>query len=285
MEVNFGANQTPVEQTAAPAQSQPQPQVPARIESSTPATNSMLLGDTLPKFTDVILPRLNIVQNIGALKDSFDPGSIVYAQNVELFIPQVLNAKTGVLERPATAPVILTVLGFKPVRYCEKVAGGVRGVTVNTEQEVRAAGGTLSWAEWNLKKESGMKRFEELHDALVLIERPEICKPQSGEDPTFNYEVEGKFYTIAFWAFRGTSFTDGCKRVLFPARLTGCLRKDWFAWSWAVSTRENTYPNGNKAWVPVFLPNKAATPALTAFARDVITAKPKAADPADDSAQ
>lgn len=281
-EVKFGANETQVPATPAV----PVPNTTTAVATtgaSTPATNVMLLGDKLPTFDKVILPRVNVVQNIGELKESFDPGTIVYAQNVELFIPQILNAKTGVLERPATPPVIMTILGFKDPRYVEKVAGGARGITVNSEQEVRAAGGTLSWQEWNLKKEAGMKLFQELADALVLIKRPAHCAPADpADEATFTYEIEGEFYTLAFWAFRGTAFTNACKRVLFPARLTGCLRKNGYpSWSWAVSAREETYQNGNKAWVPVFLPNKSNSPSLMAFAQEVLTAKPQAEEPTD----
>jgi hypothetical protein len=274
-EVVFGANQQPVAAEAAPATpATPESQVPAVAQTYAPPAQNRLVGDYLPSFGDIILPRLNIVQNIGDLKDSYEPGSLVYAQSVELFVPQSLNAKTGIVERPATPPVIVTILGFKENRYVEKVAGGARGLICKTEQEVRAAGGTLEWAEWNLKKASGMKRFEVLADALVLIQRPESCKPaDGGEDPTFVYEVEGNCYTLAFWALRGVTYTAAGKRVLFPARKTGCLKKDWFHWSWAMSTREETYPNGNKAWIPILLPAKANTPAMDAFCLDVLTAK------------
>jgi hypothetical protein len=41
-------------------------------------------------------------------------------------------------------------------------------------------------------------------------------------------------------------------------------------WSYAVSTKEKSFPNGNASWVPVIVPNKKSSPAFLEFAREVL---------------
>ncbi len=284
MECKFGVNEQPVPTAAAPAApaTHTQTQLPAtRPTQTSVATNNILRGEFIPTFDDIILPRLNIVQNIGKLSEHFSKGSIVFNQQEEIFAPPVVNTETGAVTRPATPPVILTVLGFCPIRYVEKVPGGGKGLMVNTESAVTAAGGTLDYQEWKLKQAAGMKRFERLADAVVMIERPDRFP---NDESIFNYEVDGKQYVIAKWAMRGTSYTEAAKRVFFTAFRTGCLMKGGYpSWSYAVSTRQNSYDTGNKAWVPVCVPSKKSTPAFMEFARTVLTAPPpSAAGAADD---
>src|SRR5688572_28922733 len=105
--------------------------VPATAPKSKALTApiGLALGDRLPSFEDVIMPRLNIVQNVGDLKDSFPLGAIVFNQATVLFTPPIVNAKSGIQEKAASAPLIITCLGFRPDRFVEKVQGG-RGMIV-----------------------------------------------------------------------------------------------------------------------------------------------------------
>lgn len=277
MEVSFGQNEqaapvvdvqatvtTPaVAPTPAPA---PASQVPATVRSG-PAARTRILGDELPDFKDVIMPRLNIVQNIGKLSEDIgEPGALVYNQNSVLFLPPVIQ--NGQVKRQPSPPVIITVFGFRPTRFCEKVQGGGRGIIVNSEDEVRANNGTLDWAEWNAKKASGMKRFEPLADALVALRRPADIDP---EGAVFNYDVDGEKYALAMWALHGTSYTAACKRTFFAHRFTGCLRQGGYpSWNYSLTTREESYPNGNKSWIPVCSPVKKNTEAFLDFVRSII---------------
>jgi hypothetical protein len=136
-------------------------------------TGGLMLGDTIPDFKDIILPRLNIVQGVGNLKDQFPQGAIVFNQSTVLFVPPDIDPQTGNVRRAATAPVGITVLGFRPSRFVEKIEGGGKGLIVNTEAEVRSNGGTLDYKEHKLKKASGMRLFQVLAEGLVAIERPE----------------------------------------------------------------------------------------------------------------
>lgn len=284
MEVNFGNSPdapaaTPVPETPAPAET-PAP-VAAPPSSAVPATTTrLLLGDKLPDFKDVILPRLNLAQNIGKLQETFDPGTITYDTKMALFIPGLIDAKTSTVKRAPTTPVTMIVLGFKPTRYCEKVKwgaeGGSSGMIVDSEEAVRANGGTLDYKEFKAKEAAGMKRFEPLADALVAVERPEgkdsegneLC-PDDGS--IFNFEVEGKKYLLALWGLRGTCYTAACKRVLFQARLIGCLRNGGYpSWTFGVTTHEESWPGNVKSWIPIFSPLKPSTAEQLNFAKSIL---------------
>lgn len=257
---------------AAPIPVPPTCGVPATVNKSTAmAPSGIVLGDNIPDFKDIILPRINIVQGIGQLKDVFPIGAIVFGQNTVLFTPPVVDGKTGNVKQAATPPVLLTVLGFRPTRFAEKVQGGVRGMLVNTEDEVRAAGGTLDYKEWNLKKAAGMKRFEPLAEALVAIERPAHV---ADDETVFVYPVvdgdKTRKFALALWAMKGTSYTAAAKRVFFTNRAVGCLRKGYPTRSFNMTTVYETFDNGNGAWIPVCLPAAESTPGFMEFARAIL---------------
>ena len=264
-EVSFGTQEgsTPVEQVEVmPAA--PVPQVPATTTAEVPARR-MRLGDELPGFKDVILPRLNIVQNMGQLKDSHPVGAIVFNQRVPLFTPPVV--KNGTVEKSGTPPVNITVLGIVSKRYAEKVSG-IGGLIVNTEDDVRAAGGTLDYKEWELKKASGMRRFEPLADLLVVIRKPENF---ADEDHTiFGHDVDGSHYVLALWAVKGSAYTAAMKRVFNYERLSGCLKEGYPTCNFSLTTRYETWNNGNSAWIPVCIPNKKNTPKFMEFVHQII---------------
>jgi len=292
MEVTFAKDptanpSTPVEQkpvievaavvTPAPTAETPAaptaPAAPVTVPAVTGAgavarpNNALLLGDVLPDFSEMILPRINLVQNIGGLKDSFEPGTLLYNQQTPLFIPGRINDKTKTVERQATPPVKMTFIGFRPTRYVEKVIGGGKGLMVKTEAEVTAAGGTLDYTEWKLKEKSGMKRFEPLADGMVVIERPELV---ADDDTIFVYDINGKKYALALWAVRGTSYTNLCKRVLFPARRMGALRHGGFpSWSYNLSSSEVPFGQ-NRSWIPVAVPCCKNTPEMLSFVKEIV---------------
>jgi hypothetical protein len=290
MEVNFGANATPVVDTTVPEKpsspslptaggqqfSSPAALAMATVPGvgvpSTDATGGFLAGDTLPGFRDIILPSINIVQSTGELKDSFPIGSIVFGQNLEIFrVPQIDKA-TGNIKVPGTAPLNLTIIAFRPTRFVEKLSqaarsAGVRGALVNTEAEVRAAGGTLDYNEWRLKEASGMKRFEYLATAFVVIKRPETI---ADDDTVFTFQVGDAKYALALWNMKGTSYTHAAKKVFFTARRMGCLSKGGYpSWNYSISTRTET-TNGNTYYVPVALPCAPSTPEMLDFIKSVI---------------
>jgi hypothetical protein len=248
----------------------PSPGVPAKIHSGAIAPGGIVLGDKIPDFKDIILPRLNLVHPVGQLKDQFIVGSIVFGQNVVLFTPPVVNPRTGNVETPASPPVNITVLGFRPTRFVEKVVGGAHGLIVDTEDQVRANGGTLSYKEWELKKSSGMRLFQEMAEALLAVERPESC---NDDGTVFNYSVTDgdtiKKYALCLWAMKGTAYTAAAKRVFFTARAVGCLNAGYPTYNYSLTTRLEQFKS-NSAWVPVCIPAAKSTPGFMEFARQVL---------------
>jgi hypothetical protein len=294
MEINFGSSQTPIidvvatpviDVVATPVESTPglsgvgltsggkvvsPPATSLGVPTTINGDGGFILGDSLPGFSDIILPRLNIVQGVGLLKDSFPQGSIIYNQDFPLFtLPTnpIIDPATGNVlapARPATAPINMTVIGFRPTRFVENVKGGARGIICNTESDVRAAGGTLDYNEFKLKEASGMKRFDTLAEAFVIIRRPEHVKD---DDTRFTFLVDGNKYALALWAMKGTAYTHAAKRVFFTARKMGCLQKGGYpSWNYSISTRPETR-NGNTYFVPVCIPNSPNTPQFLAFVR------------------
>lgn len=244
----------------------PASQVPAvRSNNTALAPAGLVLGDRLPELKEIILPRLNIVQNIGDLKDTFAPGTLVYDQKVELFTPPIV--KDGVVKKEPLPPVSLVVLGFRPTRFVEKVEGGGRGMIVDTEDQVRANGGTLDYNEWKSKKASGMKRFESLAEALIAIRRPAHLKD---DETVFVYPVGAHKYALALWGMKGTAYTVA-KRAFFTPRAMGCLKKGGYpSFNFAITTKEESYPGGNKAWVPVCIPTDPTDETFLEFARQIL---------------
>jgi hypothetical protein len=316
MEIDFGKNQTPViDVVATPVEGVSVPSItgggpvdpakltaggqtfssPAALADATslgvPATigdEGFVMGDHLPGFKDIILPRVNIVQGVGLLKDSFPQGAIVYNQDFPLFtLPTqpIVDTTTGTVvvpARPATPPVNMTVLGFRPTRFVENVKGGARGIICNTEEQVRANGGTLDYNEFKLKEASGMKRFDTLAEAFVIIRRPDHVKD---DDTRFTFLVDGHKYALALWAMKGTAYTHAAKRVFFTARKMGCLQKGGYpSWNYSISTRSETN-KGNTYFVPVCLPCAPNTPAFLDFVKSILNPAPATASASSDSAE
>lgn len=271
MEITFGPGATPVENiTASPTPTAvPGISVPAVVGASLPAIRGpTALGDLIPDFSDTILPRLNIVQNIGPLKDSFRPGSIVFGRQVPIFIPGIVDRATSTVKEAGTKPATITVLGFWPTRYIEKMAGGARGLIVDTEQEVSENGGTLNYQEWQLKKASGMKKFEEYADALTLVERPEHI---ADDGTIFVFQCEGKKYALARFGMKGTIYNAAAKGVFFTARRMGCLNAGGYpSFCYYISTKLQTWPGGNSSFIPVCVSGSKSSPAFLDFVADIL---------------
>lgn len=255
-----------------PAPQQNAVAVPNRSTALSPV--GLVLGDKIPDFNDIILPRLNIAQNIGELGTTYNPGTVLFNQSTVLYVPAFVHPKDPSQNTPASKPFNMICLGFRPTRYVEKVEGGGRGIIVNTEAQVREAGGTLDYQEWQLKKAQGMKRFEALAEALIAIERPETC---ADDDSVFVYPVDGKKYALALWGMKGTSYTEAAKKVFFTNRSVGCLREGYPTRVFAFSTRWKTFGASNGAWVPVLIQSDKTSPEMLAWVAGVLNAPPQEA--------
>src|SRR6266566_1004863 len=138
MKTKFGAGETPAE---TPVEATVIASETSQAVATVPSPrNNFVLGDYLPSFDQVVLPRINVAQNIGQLQDTFDSGTIVLARQTVLFLPPDIDLTTGTVRRTATPPAIMTVLGFRKTRFVEKTKGGAKGLIVQTEQDVVRAG-------------------------------------------------------------------------------------------------------------------------------------------------
>jgi hypothetical protein len=267
MEVDFGANQTPVTEQAANPKAQPT--VETSAVATVPRTGGLMLGDHIPDFSEIVFPRLNISQAIGELKDEFAPGTLVFDRKLAIFTPPILAG--GRLVEEGTEPATITVIGFRPTQFAEKVEGGLRGLIVNNEKDVLTCGGTTNYKEWELKKNSGIKYFQHLATALCLVERPSYVKD---DDTIFNFEVEGKKYTFALWSMKGASYTAAAKKVFFTKRSMGSLKKGYPTFAFSVSTKFSQWSGGKEAWVPVCVEKEKNSEAMLTFLRDFLTGTP-----------
>jgi hypothetical protein len=252
---------------AAPAAA-PSQAVATRPSHSLSNRGGFVLGDVIPDFSEIV----NLVHGIGKLKESFPVGAIVFNQSTVLFTPPLLrkNEQLGVDEvvSPALPPVNITVLGFRPTRFVEKVDGGGRGIICNTEDQVRSCGGTLDYKEWELKKASGAKLFQPLAEALVAIRRPAHC---ADDDSVFVYPVDGHKYALGLWGMKGSAYTAAAKTVFFTHRKMGCLMKGYPTKNYNFTTKLKPLgPKKNPTWVPVCIPAENSTPEFIAFVSEVL---------------
>lgn len=242
------------------------------------STQAIARRDSRPTLAEVILPRLNLVHSVGLLKDSFPSGAYVFNQELILYTPPQINAKTQTVERAGTPPIITTFLDVRPMRFFQNVKGGGRGLICNTEEEVRAAGGTTVYAEWKLKEKDGILRFDPGCDCLLALERPE-CVADDGT--TFVFEVGDKKYALALYNMKGSAFTS-LKKSVNTARLLGCLRDGIAVHSWALSARLEPTPDKTSSyWKPVLTPAKKSTPEFLAWAQGVLAAPTRDSDIAE----
>lgn len=218
-------------------------------------------------FEDVILPRLNCTQKVGDLSEVFNPGELILNQTTVVHVPA--NKEKNIA---GSGPLIIIPIGFKKTQFVEKVAGGGRGLFVNTEAEVVAAGGTLDWKEWDASRTSvtPKKRFERYATCLLLIEKPVGILPDA-EHQVFTHEVEGKFYALALLGMKGTWYTGMAKR-LFTEKKIGFLKGGYPTFAWNLTTEIKSFPGAdggkNYAAVPVLSNGARTSPALQTYIKD-----------------
>lgn len=257
MEINFAKSDIDTTQTTNAAQ------LPAVRENLPVAKREGMLAD-------VVVPRCHLVHSVGILKDSFQPGSYVYAQSTTLYTPPVINAKAQTIEKPGSPPLNVTFLDIRPKRYFEKVEGGGRGLILDTLEEVAAEGGTTNWKEFELKKKDGIKKFDEAQDCLLAIERPEMV---ADDDTIFVFDIGGRKYALAMYNFKGSAGFTPLKSTVLTHKLIGCLRDGISKHSYAFSSTLKPTPNGkNTYWCSVLVAQKANSPELLEFAKKVMNA-------------
>lgn len=212
-------------------------------------------------LSEVSIPRLNIVQKVGPLSEDWDPGVILLDKSLVVYSP----AKGKDPEVPAE----ITVLGFRPTQWTERVAGGEFGRLFQTEQEVYANGGTTDYEQWktSCKTKDEIPYFQRLATCLVLLKRPAGVDE---EKAFFSYEFGGADYAVAQWSMKGAAYTAGAK-VIKSARKMGHLRKGFCSAPYLLTTKAKSFgEQGHSAIIPVLKPGHAHTPEFVAFARGIL---------------
>lgn len=162
--------------------------------------------------SDLILPRLHLVQKVGPLSENFTPGSIVFQKEVELFT--LKDAK----------PLSLVVLQAKK-RYQENVDFGSdeMGQVVDTIAEVKSKGGWIEYREGDKGREA--PPWSERLDVVVCLQAPE--GDASGLFPSVH---ASKSYVVACWTLAKSSYNAAGKKLL-TARV-GALKDAGFTGAW-----------------------------------------------------
>lgn len=210
-------------------------------------------------FDDIILPRLNIVQGVGDLSAIFNPGELVLNQSLVIHVPANPVKKVA-----GTPPLNFTVIGFKRRQFVEKTVGGAMGNLFGTEQEVADNGGTL---DYNEALRSGKTLYQRLATALLLIEKPEHIDDEDHVE--FPNECEGKFYALALWSMKGTSYTNAAK-LMFTARKLGHLKRGYAKQAWTLTTQLRKFGE-NFAHVPILRAGARHTDEFDAFVTRVLS--------------
>lgn len=236
---------------------------PAQVASDPPT----IYDDSNISFEDVIVPRLSIVQKVGDLSEVFEAGEVVLNKTTVVHVPE--NKTKGIA---GSGPLVIIPIGFKKTQFVEKVAGGGRGLFVNTEAEVIAAGGCLDYKEWqnSLATANPKKRFERYATCLLLVQQPVVLLPDV-EHQIFTHEIEGRYYALALQGMKGTAYTGMAKR-LFTERKIGFLKGGYSTFSWNLTTEIKSFPGAdggkNYAAVPILGNGVRSTPALLQYVKD-----------------
>jgi hypothetical protein len=194
---------------------------------------------------EVILPRINLVQGIGDLSNIYNKGEIVLNKELVIYKPKKGEDKNH-------EALEITVVGFFPTRWTERVSGGALGRLFDTAAQVVAAGGTTDYNTAMKAEKDGndIPYFQQLATALILIKKPSFV---NDDGIYFSEQIGEDSYTFALWSMKGSAYTSGAK-VLKTARKMGFLKGGYPKFSWKLDTQVKAFGTGNSAVVPVLRP-------------------------------
>lgn len=242
------------EAPAAPVDNNPN-QLPAVVpEAGVPAVAQPgFFNDDSLDPSDLSVPRLNIVQKVGELSNTYDPGAILLGGQLIL-----RDAPKG---KEVGKPIRFLIVGFQPTVFVERVEGGLRGNMLRSEADVVAKGGTL---DWNESKQTGKTWYQRSATALIAIEQVEGLGNEH-----FPNTFDGKRYALALYTMKGTGYNQAAKRIKSERKI-GFLREHGYRGGfWTLSSKLETNKQ-NSYYVPVVNPAGVTSEAFRTELRDLL---------------
>lgn len=147
---------------------------------------------------DLSVPKLNIVQAVGPLSEDFKPGTVLFNKTLTL-VPANDDPKEW------TPPLEITVLNArKQFQEVKDYDSDEQGRTVDSMEEVEAAGGWIVW------KNDEKPPWRPMLTALCLIRSPSETVAEQ-----FNIAgPDGHVYELALWVMTGVSYTSAAKQII-----------------------------------------------------------------------
>jgi hypothetical protein len=183
------------------------------------AANDDVQGDI--DFSDIKLPRLNLVQRTGDLPDRFEFGAFVL--NKECSLGKELR---------------FIALNIKK-QYQEKTKFGTQGRVFNTREEVKADGGVFGFRDGE---------FSELAHIHLLIQMPEGLEKNPDAASVidlFIYEIDGKLWAPMVFSVGRSSYTALAKPLLTSRQFQ--LRDGLWRGGWELISKINKGAKGSWA--------------------------------------
>ena len=170
---------------------------------------------------DIIIPRLNIVQNVGQMAEMFNAGAVVLNKEVEL-----------------PTPLELTILTARK-QFVENLPfdSEEKPRVFDTLAEVKQAGGTIEW-EGNVRPSYNPV----LHVQVIF------AAPEGFADYALPLDYNGHAYGLAIWTLRGVAYNRAGKNILTAARFS--LRDGLVFGKWELTTKKEKFGR-NSVVVPV----------------------------------
>lgn len=249
----------------------------AQFEADTQRAAALAVATTIPPaspasrfsddpedidFSQLSLPTFKIVQGVGDLSQSFNPGQIVVVGKGDVLVPIADAPPKNAKDKPQQPVNAVIIAISRNDRFSEKILGGARGRLFDTEKQVFDNGGTTNWDEG---KATGKPYFERLATALLLVEKPEGLEDETG---TFSFSADGKQFALVIWHLKGIGYTNAAK-PLRTARRFGYLKAGYSSVSVGIGTALKSYGQ-NSAYIPTVKPGEPTTEELRKVVAEVL---------------
>lgn len=191
--------------------------------------------------SDIVMPRIAIVQKVGDLSEEFPGGSVI------------LN-KRLLLAEPGHGVVVTVLRARKYFMEIRPFGDEVRPKMFATHSEVLAAGFVLE-PNWATGEKATAKPCL---DCVVAIHGT----AELATAPEFQLEHDGVRYAVATWSINSPSAYKGAGKALLSAKQM--YLKRFVQQSWTLSASKEKF-GVNTVFVPAIAPKAANSPAVQTF--------------------